>query len=40
MWLNGVSYASRDDTEAVARQQALARDYAARLIARIREIQG
>ena len=40
IWLNGVSYAARDDAEAVARQQALARDYAARLIARIREIQG
>ena len=40
IWLNGVSYASRDDAEAVARQQALARDYAARLAARIREIQG
>ena len=40
MWLNGVSYAARDDAEAVARQQTLARDYAARLIARIREIRG
>ena len=39
MWLNGVSYASRDDAEAVARQQALAREYASRLIARIREIR-
>jgi putative NADPH-quinone reductase len=39
IWLNGVSYAARDDAEAVARQQALAREYAARLIARIREIQ-
>ena len=40
MWLNGVSYAARDDAEAVARQQALARDYAAHLIGCIREIQG
>ena len=40
MWLNGVSYAARDDAESVARQQTLARDYAARLIARIREIRG
>ena len=40
MWLNGVSYASRDDAEAAARQQAMARDYAARLIARIREVRG
>ena len=29
-----------DDAEAVARQQAMARDYAARLIARIHEIRG
>ena len=40
IWVNGVSYAARDDAEAVARQQAKARGYAARLIARIREIQG
>ena len=40
IWLNGVSYAARDDAEAVARQQSLAREYAARLIARIREIRG
>jgi len=40
IWVNGVSYAARDDVEAVARQQAKARDYAAQLIARIREIRG
>ena len=40
IWVNGVSYAARDDAEAIARQQARAREYAARLIARIREIQG
>ena len=40
MCLNGVSYASRDDAAAVARQQALARDYADRLVARIREVAG
>lgn len=39
IWVNGVSYAARDDAEAIARQQAKARDYGARLIARIREIQ-
>ena len=40
MWVNGVSYASRDDAAAVARQQEQARAYVARLIARIREIRG
>jgi len=40
IWVNGVSYAARDDAEAIARQQAKAREYAARLIARIHEIQG
>ena len=40
IWVNGVSYAARDDAEAIARQQAKARDYAARLIARLREVQG
>lgn len=40
IWVNGVSYAARDDAEAVARQRTKARDYAARLIARIREIRG
>ena len=40
MWLNGVSYASRNDAAAVARQQAMARDYADRLVARIREVAG
>ena len=39
LWLNGVSYAARDDAEAIARQQAQAREYAARLVARIREIR-
>jgi putative NADPH-quinone reductase len=39
IWINGVSYASRDDAAAVARQQEQARGYAARLIARIREIR-
>ena len=39
IWLNGVSYAARDDAEAVARQQAQAREYAARLIVRIREVR-
>ena len=38
MWVNGMSYAS--DAAGVARQKAQAREYAARLIARIREIQG
>ena len=40
IWLNGVSYAARDDAEAIARQQAQAREYAARLIGRIRGIRG
>ena len=38
MWVNGMSYAA--DAEGVARQQSKAREYAARLISRIREIQG
>lgn len=38
MWVNGMSYAA--DAAGVARQQTQAREYAARLIARIREIQG
>ena len=38
MWVNGMSYAA--DAEGIARQQAKAREYAARLISRIREIQG
>ena len=38
MWVNGMSYAS--DAEGIARQQTRAREHAARLIARIREIQG
>ena len=37
MWVNGMSYAS--DAAGIARQQAQAREYAAKLIARIREIQ-
>ena len=40
IWVNGVSYAARDDAAAIARQQAQAREYAARLAARIREIRG
>lgn len=40
IWLNGVSYASQDDAAAIARQRTRARDYADRLIARIREIKG
>ena len=40
MWLNGVSFASRDDAAAIARQQTLARDYADRLVARIHGIAG
>ena len=38
MCVNGMSYAS--DAAGIARQQAQAREYAAKLIARIREIQG
>ena len=38
MWVNGMSYAA--NAEGIARQQAKARAHAARLIARIREIQG
>ena len=38
MWVNGMSYAV--DEEGIARQKAKAREYAARLIARIREIRG
>jgi len=38
MWVNGMSYAS--DAAGIARQQAQARGHAAKLIARIREIQG
>ena len=38
MCVNGMSYAS--DAAGIARQQAQAREYAANLIARIREIQG
>ena len=38
MWVNGMSYAA--DAEGIARQKAKAKDYAARLVARIREIQG
>ena len=39
MWLNGVSFASRDDAATIARQQTLARDYADRLVARIRALR-
>ena len=38
MWLNGVSYASRDDAAAIERQRSLARDYAAKLIERIQAV--
>ena len=38
IWVNGMSYAS--DAAGIARQQTRAREHAARLIARIREIQG
>ena len=38
MWVNGMSYAA--DAEGIARQKAKAKEYAARLIARIREIRG
>ena len=38
MWVNGMSYAA--DAEGVARQKAKAKEYAMRLIARIREIRG
>ena len=38
MWVNGMSYAA--DAEGGARQKAKAKEYAARLIARIREIRG
>ena len=38
MWVNGMSYA--DDEEGIARQKAKAREHAAKLIARIREIRG
>ena len=38
MCVNGMSFAS--DAAGIARQQAQAREYAARLVARIREIQG
>ena len=38
MWLNGVSYANRQTEEAIRQQQAEARKYAGKLIARIKEI--
>ena len=38
MWVNGMSYAA--DAEGIARQRAKAKEYAARLVERIREIQG
>lgn len=38
MWVNGMSYAG--DEAGIARQKAKAKEYAARLIARIREIRG
>ena len=38
MWVNGMSYAA--DTAGIARQKAKAKEHAARLIARIREIRG
>lgn len=38
MWVNGMSFAS--DAAGIARQQSQAREHAAKLIARIREIQG
>ena len=38
MWVNGMSYAA--DAEGIARQKTIAKEYAARLIARIREIRG
>ena len=38
MWVNGMSYAA--DAAGVARQKAKAKEYAGRLIARIREIRG
>ena len=38
MWVNGMSYAA--DAEGIARQKAKAKEYAVRLIARIREIRG
>ena len=38
MWVNGMSYAA--DAEGIDRQKAKAKEYAARLIARIREIRG
>ena len=40
MWLTSVSYSERATPEAVAQQQQAARDYAAKLIARIRAIGG
>lgn len=40
MWLNGVSYAARGDTAAIASQESKATGYAARLVERIKSIAG
>ena len=40
LYIHGVSYASREDAEKIEAQKAAAREYAAKLIARIREIAG